>query len=74
LASGIGRGSIAEGVTCHPCAGALMMMIYLPTQGTPPPTAADTAHSANSTHPALGPHRATPRVEVKGWPDIYIER
>ena len=31
--------------------------------GYPPNTAADTAHSAQSTQPALRPHRATPRVE-----------
>jgi len=35
--------------------------------GYPPPsnTAADTAHSAHSTQPALRPHRATSRVEDK---------
>jgi len=38
-----------------------------PTGPLPPPpdTAADTAHSAQSTQPALRPHRATPRVEDK---------
>ena len=40
-------------------------MICLPPQGTPPHTAADTAHSAHSTQPALRPHRATPKVENK---------
>jgi len=36
-----------------------------PPGNPPPPTAADTAHSAHSTQPALRPHRATPRVEDK---------
>jgi len=41
-------------------------MICLLSQGTPPPnTAADTAHRAHSTQPALRPHRATPRVGDK---------
>ena len=40
-----------------------------PTGSPPPPnTAADTAHSAHSTQPALRPHRATPRVEDKPPP------
>jgi len=40
-------------------------MICLAPQGTPPHTAADTAHSVHSTQPALRPLRATPRVEDK---------
>ena len=39
------------------------MTICLPPQVTPPSTAADTAHSAHSTQPAMRPHRATLRVE-----------
>jgi len=44
-----------------------MMICCLPLQGTPrhPNIAADTAHSAHSTQPALRSHRATPRVEDK---------
>ena len=45
---------------------ALLQIICLPLKGTPPlNTAADTAHSAHSTQPALRLHRATPRVEDK---------
>ena len=32
-----------------------------PTASPPPGAAADTAHSAHSTQPALRPHRATPQ-------------
>ena len=48
--------------------GSHSLMICLPPQGPPPNTAADTAHSAHSTQPALRPHRATPRVEDKSSP------
>jgi len=43
-----------------------MLYAYLHSVTPPPNTAADTAHSAHSTQPALRPHRATPRVEDKG--------
>ena len=36
-----------------------------PTGYLSPNTAADMAHSTNSTQPALPPHRATPRAEDK---------
>jgi len=44
-----------------------LMRICFPPPGPPPPpnTAADTAHNARSTQPALRPHRATPRIEDK---------
>jgi len=37
--------------------------ILTPTGYPPPNTAADMAHSTHSAHPALRPHRATPRTE-----------
>ena len=47
-------------------------MICLPPQGTPPHTAAGTAHSTHSTPPALPSHRATPRVEDNTPVDIPL--
>jgi len=52
--------------SCYTAISVPAVTICSPPQGTPSPnTAADTAHSAHSTQPALRPHRATPRVEDK---------
>ena len=45
------------------CIRCVIYDVLTPAVYPPPNTAADTAHSAHSTQPALRPHRATPRVE-----------